>query len=152
MRHVSTLPRALLACALFVTCHLPAARAQEARPAARASSAAEPLGDPGIERYLNIRSATSPALSPAADTVAFLLNVTGTPQVWSVPAAGGWPEQLTFYADRVDFVEWSPDGAGILFGKAVGGNENAQLYWLSPDGARVRALTNATCVRHTLGV
>ena len=152
MRHVSTLPRALLACALFVTSHLPAARAQEARPAARASSAAEPLGDPGIERYLNIRSATSPALSPAADTVAFLLNVTGTPQVWSVPAAGGWPEQLTFYADRVDFVEWSPDGAGLLFGKAVGGNENAQLYWLSPDGARVRALTNAPRVRHNFGV
>jgi dipeptidyl aminopeptidase/acylaminoacyl peptidase len=104
-----------------------------------------------IERYLNIRAAASPALAPGGDRVAFLLNVTGTPQVWSVGAAGGWPEQLTFYTDRVDFVRWSPDGAGMIFGKAVGGNENAQLYWMSPDGAQVRELTGAPNVRHNFG-
>jgi dipeptidyl aminopeptidase/acylaminoacyl peptidase len=104
-----------------------------------------------IERYLNIRAATSPALAPEGDRVAFLLNVTGTPQVWSVAAAGGWPEQLTFYTDRVDFVRWSPDGTGMIFGKAIGGNENAQLYWMSPDGAQVRALTAAPNVRHNFG-
>ncbi|MDQ1524769.1 MAG: hypothetical protein QOE47_2693 [Pyrinomonadaceae bacterium] len=104
-----------------------------------------------IERYLNIRAAASPALSPAGDRVAFLLNVTGTPQVWSVAATGGWPEQLTFYGDRVDFVRWSPDGAGLLFGKARGGDENAQLYWMSTDGAQVRQLTDAPKVRCNFG-
>ncbi|MDQ1612190.1 MAG: hypothetical protein QOG00_2121 [Pyrinomonadaceae bacterium] len=104
-----------------------------------------------IERYLNIRAAASPALSPAGDRVAFLLNVTGTPQVWSVAATGGWPEQLTFYTDRVDFVRWSPDGAGLLFGKARGGDENAQLYWMSTDGAQVRQLTDAPKVRYNFG-
>jgi Tol biopolymer transport system component len=57
-----------------------------------------------VERYLNIRSASSPALSPNGERVAFLTNITGTPQVWIVDARGGWPEQLTFYTDRVDFV------------------------------------------------
>lgn len=104
-----------------------------------------------IERYLNIRSVSSPALAPGGDRVAFLLNVTGTPQVWSVPATGGWPEQLTFYTDRVDFVRWSPDGTGLLFGKARGGDENAQLYWMSPDGARVRQLTDAPKIRYNFG-
>ncbi|HEX9918174.1 MAG TPA: S9 family peptidase [Pyrinomonadaceae bacterium] len=104
-----------------------------------------------IERYLNIRAASSPALAPAGDRVAFLLNVTGTPQVWSVGAAGGWPEQLTFYTDRVDFVRWSPDGTGLLFGKARGGDENAQLYWMSPDGAQVRQLTDAPKIRYNFG-
>ncbi|HZG51636.1 MAG TPA: S9 family peptidase [Pyrinomonadaceae bacterium] len=104
-----------------------------------------------IERYLNIRSATSPTLAPGGDRVAFLLNVTGTPQVWSVGAAGGWPEQLTFYTDRVDFVRWSPDGAGLLFGKARGGDENAQLYWMSADGAQVRQLTDAPRIRYNFG-
>jgi len=105
----------------------------------------------GIDRYLNVRSATSPALSPDGERVAFLTNVTGTPQVWMVSASSGWPEQLTFYPDRVDFVEWSPDGANLIFGKAIGGNENAQLYLLSPDGSEIKALTNAPKIRHNFG-
>ncbi len=105
----------------------------------------------GIERYLNIRSATAPTLAPHGDRVAFLMNTTGTAQVWTIAATGGWPEQLTFYQDRVDFVRWSPGGTGLLFGKAVGGNENAQLYWLAPDGAEVRALTDAPKVRYNFG-
>jgi len=62
-----------------------------------------------IDRYLNIRSANSPSLDSAGERVAFLTNITGTPQAWMVGAAGGWPEQMTFYPDRVDFVSWAPD-------------------------------------------
>ena len=105
----------------------------------------------GIERYLNIRSATTPALSPSGDRVAFLANITGTPQVWMVGAQGGWPEQMTFYSDRVDFVRWSPDGTGIIFAKSKGGDENAQLFWLSPDGSEIKALTNDPAIRHNFG-
>jgi dipeptidyl aminopeptidase/acylaminoacyl peptidase len=105
----------------------------------------------GIERYLNIRSATAPALSPAGDRLAFLTNITGTPQVWMVSASGGWPEQMTFYPDRIDFVRWSPDGSGLIFAKAIGGDENSQLYWLSPDGSQIRVLTNDPKVRHNFG-
>jgi dipeptidyl aminopeptidase/acylaminoacyl peptidase len=104
-----------------------------------------------IERYLNIRSAASPTFSKNADRIAFLTNITGTPQVWMVSASGGWPEQMTFYADRVDVVRWSPDGSGLIFTKARGGDENAQLFWLSPDGAQIRALTDAPKVRHNFG-
>lgn len=105
----------------------------------------------GIDRYLNIRSATSPTLSPDAGRIAFLTNITGTPQVWMVGAQGGWPEQMTFFQDRVDFVSWSPDGSGLVFGKARGGDENAQLYWLAPDGSQIRALTDAPKVRYNFG-
>jgi dipeptidyl aminopeptidase/acylaminoacyl peptidase len=105
----------------------------------------------GIDRYLNIRSAASPALSPNGERVAFLTNITGTPQVWMTNAQGGWPEQMTFYSDRVDFVRWSPDGTGLIFAKAKGGDENAQLFWLSPDGSQIKALTNDTAVRHNFG-
>lgn len=105
----------------------------------------------GIERYLNIRGASSPQLSPKGDRIAFLTNITGTPQVWMIGAQGGWPEQMTFYTDRVDFVQWSPDGSGLIFGKARGGDENAQLYWLSPDGAEIKALTDDPKVRYNFG-
>jgi dipeptidyl aminopeptidase/acylaminoacyl peptidase len=156
MRLDSTFTRAALL--LWLTFALaPAARAQTVSglPAGNPREQVARLlrADKGfpIERYLNIRAASSPALAPAGDRVAFLLNVTGTPQVWSVAAAGGWPEQLTFYTDRVDFVRWSPDGSGLLFGKARGGDENAQLYWMSPDGAQVRQLTDAPKVRYNFG-
>jgi dipeptidyl aminopeptidase/acylaminoacyl peptidase len=105
----------------------------------------------GIERYLNIRSATSPALSPTGYPVAFLTNITGTAQVWMVGSAGGWPEQMTFYTDRVDFVRWSPDGSGLVFAKSKGGDENAQLFWLAPDGSQIKALTDAPKIRHNFG-
>ena len=105
----------------------------------------------GIERYLNIRSATSPALSPDGDRVAFLTNITGTPQVWMISAQGGWPDQMTFYSDRIDFIAWSPDGTGLIFGKSRGGDENAQLFWLTPDGSQIRALTDDPKVRHNFG-
>jgi dipeptidyl aminopeptidase/acylaminoacyl peptidase len=105
----------------------------------------------GIERYLNIRSAGSPTFSANGDRVAFLTNITGTPQVWMVNAQGGWPDQLTYYTDRVDFVEWSPDGAGLVFGKARGGDENAQLFWMTPDGSDIRQLTDAPKIRHNFG-
>jgi dipeptidyl aminopeptidase/acylaminoacyl peptidase len=105
----------------------------------------------GIERYLNIRGSGSPTLSPTADRIAFLTNITGTPQVWMVGAQGGWPEQMTFYPDSVGFVRWSPDGSGLVFGKARGGDENSQLFWLSPDGSEIRALTNDPKIRHNFG-
>ncbi|HEV8337067.1 MAG TPA: S9 family peptidase [Candidatus Polarisedimenticolia bacterium] len=104
-----------------------------------------------IDRYLNIRTSSSPTFSPGGERVAFLTNISGTPQVWMIDAAGGWPEQMTFYADRVDFVRGSPRGDALLFAKSSGGDENAQLFWLSTDGSRTRALTNAPGVRHNFG-
>ncbi len=133
---------------------LPAAatRARTNAPAATTPQRADaPRERFPIERYLNIRSASAPTLAPGGERIAFLSNVTGTAQVWSIAATGGWPEQLTFYPDRVDFVKWSPDGTGLIFGKAVGGDENAQLYWMSPDGAEIKQLTNAPKIRHNFG-
>ena len=101
-----------------------------------------------IERYLNIRSAGSPTFSADGSRVAFLTNITGTSQIWMMPATGGYPEQITAYQDNVGFVEWSPNGSGLIFGKAVGGNENTQFFWLSNDGAEIKELTGNPSVRY----
>jgi len=104
-----------------------------------------------IDRYLYIRSAGSPSFSADGERIAFLTNITGTPQVWMVNSTGGWPNQMTFYEDSVGFMSWSPDGSGIIFGKSRGGDENAQLYWMSPDGSEIKALTSDPKIRHNFG-
>ena len=102
-----------------------------------------------IERYLNIRSASSPTFSPDGKRVAFLTNITGTSQIWMIDANGGYPEQITAYQDNISFIEWSPNG--IIFGKASGGDENTQFFWLSNDGADIKQLTDDPKVRHNFG-
>jgi dipeptidyl aminopeptidase/acylaminoacyl peptidase len=104
-----------------------------------------------IQQYLNIKSAGSPTLSPDAKQMAYLTNVTGTSQVWLIDLPNGTPKQLTNYEDNVSFVRWLPDGSGIIFGKAISGDENTQFFWMKPDGSGVRSLTDEPKVRHNFG-
>ena len=87
-----------------------------------------------IQQYLNIKSAGSPTLSPDAKQMAYLTNTTGTSQVWMIDLPSGTPKQITNYEDNVGFVRWLPDGSGIIFGKARGGDENTQFFWMKADG------------------
>ncbi|MFM9904113.1 MAG: S9 family peptidase [Pyrinomonadaceae bacterium] len=104
-----------------------------------------------IQQYLNIKSANSPTLSPDGRQMAYLSNVTGTSQVWMIDLAKNKTVQLTNYDDNVGFVKWLGDGSGIIFGKAKGGDENTQFYWMRTDGTGVKALTDEPAVRHNFG-
>ena len=101
-----------------------------------------------IQQYLNIKSAGSPTLSPDAKQMAYLTNVTGTSQVWMIDLPSGTPKQITNYEDNIGFVQWLPDGSGIIFGKARGGDENTQFFWMKTDGSGVKELTSDPKVRH----
>ncbi|HEV7701313.1 MAG TPA: S9 family peptidase [Pyrinomonadaceae bacterium] len=101
-----------------------------------------------IQEYLNIKSASGPTFSTDGKSIAYLSNTTGTMQVWSIALPYGTPHQLTNYDDNVGFVRWLGDGSGLVFGKAKGGDENTQFFWMKPDGSGVKALTDEPKVRH----
>jgi dipeptidyl aminopeptidase/acylaminoacyl peptidase len=102
-------------------------------------------------RYLKIRGAWGASWSPDTRRVSFLTDITGVPQVWEVPVEGGpsWPEQLTFYEERVSRAEYSPNANRLLFDMDAGGNERTQLFLLE-DG-EVRDLTRAPGAIHYSG-
>ncbi|MWV65558.1 alpha/beta fold hydrolase [Halorubrum sp. JWXQ-INN 858] len=103
-----------------------------------------------IERYLNVRSAGGADLGPDG-RLSFLLDTTGTPQVWSLEGPVEWPEQHTFSEERVTFVDSSPERAEAVFGMDRGGNERAQLYRLDFGSGRVTDLTRRPDAKHRWG-
>lgn len=94
---------------------------------------------PDISRFLHVRRASAPSLAPDGSRLAFRTQISGTPQLWVVDAAGGWPHQLTF-GESVTFHAWSPAGDWIAYGSDRGGNEREGFYLVSPDGTREREL------------
>jgi dipeptidyl aminopeptidase/acylaminoacyl peptidase len=103
-------------------------------------------------RYLKIRGAWGASWSPDGDRLAFLTEITGVPQVWEVSSEAhgpSWPEQLTFYEERVSSVEYSPIQNRLLFGMDSGGNERTQLFLL--EGGEVTDLTRAPDAIHYSG-
>ena len=104
-----------------------------------------------FRRYLNVRTATAPSFSPDGKRLTYLSDVTGVPQVWSVPVEGGWPDQLTFYDERVGQASVAPDRDEIVFTMDRGGDERFALYLLRRDGADIVPLTGRPADIHQLG-
>ncbi len=104
-----------------------------------------------IQQYLSIRSAGGPTLSPDGRRLFYLTNVTGTSQIWMIDLPSGTPKQITNYEDNVGFVRFSPKGDGVVFGKARGGDENTQFFWMKADGTGIKELTSSPKIRHNFG-
>ncbi|ELY76225.1 S9 family peptidase [Natrinema pallidum] len=104
-----------------------------------------------IERYLNIRSAYGASFGPDGERLSFLLDTTGTPQLWTLEEPRGWPEQRTFYDERVTFASWSPERPELLFGMDEGGNERAQLFRLDAETGAIENVTAMPEAKHRWG-
>ena len=104
-----------------------------------------------VEAFAKIGSATSPSFSPDARQLAFVSALSGTPQIWIMPSAGGFPEQITAFDDPVTGVRWSPDGKWLAFGLAPGGGLNSQVWLVRPNGTGLRRITDGGRTNNWLG-
>ncbi|MEE4300649.1 MAG: S9 family peptidase [Pseudomonadales bacterium] len=104
-----------------------------------------------VTRMAKIGSAWSPSFSPDGQEVAYVSDMTGTPQVWRVSSEGGFPRLVTSLDDTVSAVSWSPDGAWLAVAAAPGGGMNGQIYLVSPDGMRVERITPGDQASNWLG-
>lgn len=104
-----------------------------------------------FERYLNIRSAFGASFGPEGNRLAFLQDTTGVPQIWSLGAPLEWPDQHTFYEERVTFVSFSPENFELIFGMDEGGDERQQLFVLDLGDGTITALTDQPDAKHRHG-
>jgi dipeptidyl aminopeptidase/acylaminoacyl peptidase len=103
-----------------------------------------------IERYLSVRSAYGASVGPEGE-LAFLMNTTGVPQVWTLDSPGSWPEQRTFGDERVTFVDFSPARPEFVFGTDEGGNERTGFHRYDLQSGALDSLTEFPEAKHRWG-
>jgi dipeptidyl aminopeptidase/acylaminoacyl peptidase len=95
-----------------------------------------------IEKLYMTRQVGGSTWSPDAKMVAFVSNLSGRNNIWLVPAEGGWPTQLTISDQRQTSPTWSPDGKWIAYMSDYDGDEQWDIFLVSPKRGQVVNLTN----------
>jgi dipeptidyl aminopeptidase/acylaminoacyl peptidase len=95
-----------------------------------------------IKRLYMTRSVGASAWSPDGKTIAFVSNISGRNNLWLVPAEGGWPTQLTVSDQRQTSPAWSPDGKWIAYISDYDGDEQWDLFFVSPTTGQVVNITH----------
>jgi dipeptidyl aminopeptidase/acylaminoacyl peptidase len=106
-----------------------------------------------FEQFADIRRFQSRlAFSPDGAQIAYSSNASGQFNLWRQPTDGGEPVQLTRYDDHaVREIDWSPDGATILYTADREGDEFYQLRLIPAAGGEPTSLTDQPGVQHYLG-
>lgn len=81
------------------------------------------------------------AWSPDGTAVAFISNISGRNNLWTIPSTGGWPTQLTISDQRQASPAWSPDGKWIAYQSDKDGDELWNIFLVSPQSGEVTNLT-----------
>jgi dipeptidyl aminopeptidase/acylaminoacyl peptidase len=95
-----------------------------------------------IEKLYMTRQVGGATWSPDAKTVAFISNLSGRNNLWLVASDGGWPTQLTVSNERQTSPTWSPDGKWIAYMSDYDGDEQWDIFLVSPKTGQVLNLTN----------
>src|SRR5438874_4294171 len=109
-----------------------------AKPDADVEQAEESLS---LQRLYMTRQVGGTAWSPDGKTIVFVSNITGRNNLWLVPSEGGWPTQLTVSDQRQTSPAWSPDGKWIAYQSDYDGDEQWDIFFVSPKTGQVVNVT-----------
>ena len=94
-----------------------------------------------LDRLYMTRQIGDSAWSPDGKSIVFVTNITGRNNLWIVPSEGGWPAQLTVSDQRQTSPAWSPDGKWIAYQSDYDGDEQWDIFLVSPQSGQVVNLT-----------
>ncbi|MGB8580216.1 MAG: S9 family peptidase [Candidatus Sulfotelmatobacter sp.] len=95
-----------------------------------------------IEKLFMTRQVGRATWSPDGKQIAFISNMSGRNNLWLVPAEGGWPVQLTVSDQRQTAPAWSPDRKWIAYQSDCDGDEQWDIFLVSPKTGKVVNLTS----------
>ncbi|MBP2079950.1 S9 family peptidase [Oceanobacillus polygoni] len=90
--------------------------------------------------YLKSYRAYEPSVIPGQQSITFLTNKTGLPQVWKWDGQTSEVQQFIELPDRALTVNHSPSGTKMIIGSDTNGDEKQQFYLISEQGASVEEL------------
>ncbi|HWR14557.1 MAG TPA: S9 family peptidase [Terriglobales bacterium] len=99
------------------------------------------LANYSLERFFLSRQIGASSWAPDGKKVVVVSNLSGRENLWTVDSSGGWPQQLTIGDQRQSKPAWSPDGVWIAYQSDYGGNEQWDLFMVSPKNGEVAQLT-----------
>ncbi len=94
-----------------------------------------------LERLYMTRQIGGTAWSPDGKSVVFVSNITGRNNLWLVSADGGWPTQLTVSDQRQSNPAWSPNGKWIAYQSDYDGDEQWDIFLVSPKTGQIVNVT-----------
>ena len=94
-----------------------------------------------IEKLYMTRTIGGSTWSPDGKQIAFVSNLSGRNNLWLLSSTGGWPSQLTSSEQRQVSPAWSPDGNWIAYASDTDGNEQWDVFLVSPKSGEVLNLT-----------
>jgi dipeptidyl aminopeptidase/acylaminoacyl peptidase len=94
-----------------------------------------------VEKLYMTRVVGGSTWSPDGKQIAFVSNISGRNNIWFAPSTGGWPTQLTISEQRQVSPAWSPDGTWIAYASDYDGNEQWDIFMVSPKNGDVVNLT-----------
>jgi dipeptidyl aminopeptidase/acylaminoacyl peptidase len=97
-----------------------------------------------IEKLYSTRIIGPATWSPDSKTIAFISNMSGRNNLWTVSAEGGFPTQLTVSDQRQTNPAWSPDGKWIAYQSDSNGDEIWDIFLISPKTGKVVNLTQTS--------
>lgn len=106
---------------------------------------------PSLEEFYRSYAIGTYHVSDDETRVAIEANLSGKPNVWGFDIPNAFPYPLTYKDQSPQFVRFDPQGRYILVGFDNDGDENSQMYAVSPYGGDLVPVRLAPGARHNFG-
>lgn len=103
---------------------------------------------PEVEQFFQTLTVENFTVSPDEKQLVISSNLNGHFNIWGMDLPNQFPYPLTFNNQSVDFLTYAKTGEFMVAGFDTDGDENTQIYALSPQGGKLISLRSSEGERH----